>query len=114
MSEPAVLYSAEAGVATLTMNRPQVLNALNDDLLTGLRQGLARAKADAAVRAVLLTGAGRGFCAGADLAAGAIQEGPREAWRRACASATTRSSWRCGSFPSRSSARSTARLPVPA
>ena len=78
MSEPAVLYSAEAGVATLTMNRPQVLNALNDDLLTGLRQGLARAKADAAVRAVLLTGAGRGFCAGADLAAGAIQEGPRD------------------------------------
>ena len=78
MSEPAVLYSVEAGVATLTMNRPQVLNALNDDLLTGLRQGLARAKSDAAVRAVLLTGAGRGFCAGADLAAGAIQEGPRD------------------------------------
>ena len=78
MSEPAVLYAAEAGVATLTMNRPQVLNALNDDLLTGLRQGLARAKADASVRAVLLTGAGRGFCAGADLAAGATQEGPRD------------------------------------
>jgi 2-(1,2-epoxy-1,2-dihydrophenyl)acetyl-CoA isomerase len=78
MSEPAVLYRAEAGVATLTMNRPQVLNALNDDLLTGLRQGLARAKADDAVRAVLLTGAGRGFCAGADLAAGTIQEGPRD------------------------------------
>ena len=71
MSEPAVLYHAEAGVATLTMNRPQVLNALNDDLLTALRQGLARAKADASVRAVLLTGAGRGFCAGADLAAAA-------------------------------------------
>ena len=78
MSEPAVLYRAEAGVATLTMNRPQVLNALNDDLLTGLRQGLARAKADASVRAVLLTGAGRGFCAGADLAAGATQEGSRD------------------------------------
>ena len=78
MSEPAVLYRAEAGVATLTMNRPQVLNALNDDLLAGLRQGLARAKSDTAVRAVLLTGAGRGFCAGADLAAGTIQEGPRD------------------------------------
>ena len=36
MSEPAVLYAAEAGVATLTMNRPLVLNALNDDLLAGL------------------------------------------------------------------------------
>jgi 2-(1,2-epoxy-1,2-dihydrophenyl)acetyl-CoA isomerase len=76
MSEPAVLYSAEAGVATLTMNRPQVLNALNDELLAGLRDSLARAKADDGVRAVLLTGAGRGFCAGADLAAGAKREGP--------------------------------------
>ena len=80
MSEPAVLYVAEGGVATITMNRPQVLNALNDDLLTGLRQALARAKADAAVRAVLLTGAGRGFCAGADLAASAEMQGqgPRD------------------------------------
>ena len=69
MSEAAVLYAAADGVATLTLNRPQLLNALNDDLLDGLRDGLARAKADAAVRAVLLTGAGRGFCAGADLAA---------------------------------------------
>jgi 2-(1,2-epoxy-1,2-dihydrophenyl)acetyl-CoA isomerase len=76
MSEPAVLYAAEGGVATLTMNRPQVLNALNDDLLNGLREALARAKADAAVRAVLLTGAGKGFCAGADLAAGSARTGP--------------------------------------
>jgi len=75
MSESAVLYAAEGGVATLTMNRPQVLNALNDDLLNGLREGLARAKADDAVRAVLLTGAGKGFCAGADLAAGSPRQG---------------------------------------
>ena len=78
MSEPAVLYAAEAGVATLTLNRPDVLNALNDDLLLALRQGLARAKGDAAVRAVLLTGNGRGFCAGADLGAGAMREGPHD------------------------------------
>lgn len=78
MSDPAVLYSAEAGVATLTMNRPGVLNALNDDLLAGLREGLARAKADDAVRAVLLSGAGRGFCAGADLADGRRGEGRRD------------------------------------
>ena len=76
MSEPAVLYTADDGVATLTMNRPQVLNALNGEMLDGLRDGLARAKADAAVRAVLLTGAGRGFCAGADLAAAAAHTGP--------------------------------------
>lgn len=72
----AVLYEVEAGVATLTMNRPEVLNALDDALLHGLRDALARAKADASVRALLLTGAGRGFCAGADLAAGAQREGP--------------------------------------
>jgi 2-(1,2-epoxy-1,2-dihydrophenyl)acetyl-CoA isomerase len=76
MPESAVLYAAEGGVATLTMNRPQVLNALNDDLLAGLRESLAKAKADTAVRAVLLTGAGKGFCAGADLAAGAARQGP--------------------------------------
>ncbi len=78
MSESAVLYAAEGGVATLTMNRPEVLNALNNDLLVGLSAGLARAKADDSVRAVLLTGAGRGFCAGADLAAGASAPGPRD------------------------------------
>ncbi|HMO44418.1 MAG TPA: enoyl-CoA hydratase-related protein [Rubrivivax sp.] len=75
MSESAVLYAAEGGVATLTMNRPQVLNSLDDSLLSGLRETLARAKADPAVRAVLLTGAGRGFCAGADLAASAEIQG---------------------------------------
>ena len=78
MSESAVLYAAEGGVATLTMNRPEVLNALNNDLLAGLSAGLARAKADDSVRAVLLTGAGRGFCAGADLAANAGIPGPRD------------------------------------
>jgi 2-(1,2-epoxy-1,2-dihydrophenyl)acetyl-CoA isomerase len=76
MAEPTVLYAAESGVATLTMNRADVLNALNDDLLGALREALARAKADAEVRAVVLTGAGRGFCAGADLAAGAARQGP--------------------------------------
>ena len=76
MSEAAVLYAAEGGVATLTMNRPQVLNALDDSLLSGLSEALARAKADPAVRAVLLTGAGKGFCAGADLAAGRQRSGP--------------------------------------
>ncbi|UIF86070.1 enoyl-CoA hydratase-related protein [Cupriavidus sp. UYPR2.512] len=65
----SVLYQASEGVATLTLNRPDVLNAMNGDLMRELREGVELAAGDAAVRAVLITGAGRGFCAGADLAA---------------------------------------------
>jgi 2-(1,2-epoxy-1,2-dihydrophenyl)acetyl-CoA isomerase len=68
MSEAPVLTAADAGVMTITLNRPEVLNALDDGLLHDLRAALAAAGADATIRAVLLTGAGRGFCAGADLA----------------------------------------------
>ncbi|AEI78835.1 enoyl-CoA hydratase PaaG [Cupriavidus necator N-1] len=65
----SVLYQTSEGVATLTLNRPDVLNAMNGDLMRELREGVERAAGDADVRAVLITGAGRGFCAGADLAA---------------------------------------------
>lgn len=64
---PSVLASLEAGVLTLTLNRPEKLNAFNPDMHQALRQGLERAAAEAAVRAVILTGAGRAFCAGQDL-----------------------------------------------
>jgi 2-(1,2-epoxy-1,2-dihydrophenyl)acetyl-CoA isomerase len=64
---PSVLASLEAGVLTLTLNRPEKLNAFNPDMHQTLRQGLERAAEEAAVRAVLLTGAGRAFCAGQDL-----------------------------------------------
>ena len=55
---------------TLTLNRPQRLNAMSNALIEAMNRELARARDDAAVRAVLLTGTGRGFCAGADLAGG--------------------------------------------
>jgi len=64
---PPILVSVEAGVQTITLNRPERLNAFNAEMHGLLREALARAEDDEAVRAVLLTGAGRGFCAGQDL-----------------------------------------------
>jgi 2-(1,2-epoxy-1,2-dihydrophenyl)acetyl-CoA isomerase len=65
---PSVLVSVEAGVETITLNRPEKLNALNPEMHARLREALERAADDAEIRAVLLTGAGRGFCTGQDLA----------------------------------------------
>ena len=62
-----VLTALADGVLVLTLNRPEKLNAFNVDMHLALHAGLKRAHDDAAVRAVLLTGAGRGFCAGQDL-----------------------------------------------
>lgn len=62
-----VLASLEAGVLHLTLNRPDKLNSLNEEMHLALRAQIQRAHDDAQVRAVLLTGAGRGFCAGQDL-----------------------------------------------
>jgi 2-(1,2-epoxy-1,2-dihydrophenyl)acetyl-CoA isomerase len=66
-NEPLVLESREGGVFTLTMNRPERLNALDPGLATALVESLTRAERDSAVRAIVLTGAGRGFCSGGDL-----------------------------------------------
>jgi 2-(1,2-epoxy-1,2-dihydrophenyl)acetyl-CoA isomerase len=63
-----MLYEVSDGVALLTLNRPERRNALNAALNRDLLAGLQQATADPAVRAVVITGAGKGFCAGADLA----------------------------------------------
>lgn len=68
MTTPPVLYESAQAIATITLNRPDVLNALDDALIRALRDAVERAAGDDAVRAVLLTGAGRGFSSGADLA----------------------------------------------
>lgn len=64
--EPELLEALESGVLWLTLNRPDKLNALSPSLKTSLAAALRRAATDDAVRLVVLTGAGRGFCAGGD------------------------------------------------
>jgi 2-(1,2-epoxy-1,2-dihydrophenyl)acetyl-CoA isomerase len=68
VSDPTILYESAAGVVTLTLNRPDKLNVFNEAMHGELARAFDRLEADPAIRAVLLTGAGRGFCAGQDLA----------------------------------------------
>ena len=68
MSEEIIRYEVATGVATLTLNRPEKRNALNRELVTALKKALARASADTEARVVVITGAGKDFCSGADLA----------------------------------------------
>jgi 2-(1,2-epoxy-1,2-dihydrophenyl)acetyl-CoA isomerase len=63
----SVLVSVEAGVQTLTLNRPEKLNAFTPEMHKELRRALEQALDDHAIGALLLTGAGRGFCSGQDL-----------------------------------------------
>jgi len=83
MSDSNLLYTVDGGVARITINRPDKLNALNHATLTELGQAFDRAHADAAVRVVVLTGAGeKAFVAGADInelleAAGDAQQAAR-------------------------------------
>ena len=63
-----ILYSAEDGVARITLNRPEKRNALHPDLIAGLKDALASSAEDEEVRVVLISGAGQDFCSGADLA----------------------------------------------
>jgi 2-(1,2-epoxy-1,2-dihydrophenyl)acetyl-CoA isomerase len=68
MDEMPVISTLDGGVLTLRLNRPERLNAMSQPLIAALIEGIDRACGDAAIRCVLLTGTGRGFCAGADLA----------------------------------------------
>lgn len=67
LDEPLV-YTATDGVATVALNRPDALNALNTDLKVALRDTLLQVAEDSSIRAVVLTGSGRAFCVGQDLA----------------------------------------------
>src|ERR1700712_2730375 len=75
-----LLYDAAAGVARVTINRPERRNAMSYEVMSGLRDAMARARADADVRVVVLSGAGdKAFCAGADLTGIAENSGPAAA-----------------------------------
>jgi methylglutaconyl-CoA hydratase len=65
----AVIYSADGSVARVMLNRPEKRNALNDAMVNGLTNALRAAEQDQAIRVVLITGAGKDFCSGADLSA---------------------------------------------
>src|SRR6516164_3803086 len=62
-----LLETTEDGIAWLTLNRPDRLNAFSPAMLTGLSEALQRLSGDPEVGAVVITGAGRGFCAGGDV-----------------------------------------------
>ena len=70
MSYEHVIWERDGGVGRLTLNRPDSLNAWTHDFGRELKQVIERDAADPAVRAVLITGSGRGFSSGADLKAG--------------------------------------------
>lgn len=64
---PKVLYEKDGRIARITLNRPEVMNAIDDDLPVELAQCVARADADPGVHVMVLSGAGEAFCAGYDL-----------------------------------------------
>jgi len=75
MSYQNILLEAADGIAHLTLNRPQSLNSLNKGLIDDIRAALRALAKDGSVRALIVTGAGRGFCAGADLAGSGFDDG---------------------------------------
>ena len=63
-----VLYTTRDGIATIALNRPARLNAMTNPLMNGISEAIARVVDDESIRVVVITGEGRGFCSGADLA----------------------------------------------
>lgn len=76
MTEQTVLYETRGAVALLTLNRPQSLNSFTRAMHRELLAALDRVEADRGLRALVITGAGRGFCAGVDLAEFDFEPGP--------------------------------------
>ena len=75
MNYDTIQFTIDAGIATLTLNRPERLNSFTQAMHAEVRAALDRVQADKSVRVLLLTGAGRGFCAGQDLNDRAVEPG---------------------------------------
>ena len=75
MSYQNIVFAIDGGIARLTLNRPDRLNSFTDAMHAEVRDALAQVRTDASMRVLLLTGAGRGFCAGQDLADRAVAPG---------------------------------------
>jgi len=82
MADDVLITSRDSGVLTLTLNRPKRKNAIDGELWDALRAQLTIARDDADVRAIVLTGAGGDFCAGADLSGGVSTGHPLDRMRR--------------------------------
>ena len=70
MAYQTILYEVADNILTITLNRPEKLNAFTREMMTEMINAFDKADADDNVRAIIVTGSGRGFCAGADLSAG--------------------------------------------
>jgi (E)-benzylidenesuccinyl-CoA hydratase len=83
-SRPAVLYDLEGHIATITYNRPEAMNAVNRDMRRGLNDAFGRFRDEDDAWVAIVTGAGKAFCAGADLRdpAGAVGDFPGSFWER--------------------------------
>jgi len=75
MNHESILYQNADGIARITLNRPERLNSFTSSMHAELRDALAQVAADKSARVLLLTGAGRGFCAGQDLSDRAVAPG---------------------------------------
>ena len=75
MTAATILLERADGIARITLNRPDRLNSFNTEMHAALREALAQVQADTSLRVLLLTGAGRGFCAGQDLGDRAVAPG---------------------------------------
>ena len=81
MNFETILFSVDAGIARLTLNRPERLNAFNERMHVEVAEALGRIETDPAVRVLLITGSGRGFCAGQDLSERDVDAGPLDLGR---------------------------------